>query len=58
MAHLPETIPDTTYLWGYALIAVSAITFIILMYAIIGSKYVPDTNIKVNWCAFELNTRV
>ncbi|CDH55514.1 predicted protein [Lichtheimia corymbifera JMRC:FSU:9682] len=47
MAHLPETIPDTTYLWGYALIAITAITFTILMYAIIGSKYVPDTNIKL-----------
>ncbi|KAI9319065.1 phosphatidylinositol N-acetylglucosaminyltransferase subunit Y-domain-containing protein [Dichotomocladium elegans] len=47
MAHLSETIPDNTYLWGYALIAATAIMFISSMYALIGSKYVPDTNNKI-----------
>jgi hypothetical protein len=45
--HLPETIPDNTYLYGYALLGCTFLVFITSVYAIIGSKYMPDTHNKV-----------
>lgn len=45
--HLPETIPDTTYLYGYALLFATFLLFMVSFYSIIASKYMPDTNIKV-----------
>lgn len=45
--HLPETIPDTTYLYGYALLIGTIFVFVMSGYSIIGSKYMPDTNNKV-----------
>lgn len=45
--HLPETIPDTTYLYGYALLIGTLFVFIMSGYSIIASKYMPDTNNKV-----------
>ena len=47
MAHLPETTFDSTYLWGYALLVATAILFFGTLYAMIGSKFVPDTQIEV-----------
>ncbi|KAL9551453.1 hypothetical protein MBANPS3_004243 [Mucor bainieri] len=44
--HLPETIPDTTYLYGYALLIGTIFVFVMSGYSIIGSKYMPDTNNK------------
>jgi hypothetical protein len=45
--HLPETIPDTTYLYGYALLFATFLLFMVSVYSIIASTYMPDTNIKV-----------
>ncbi|KAI7849716.1 phosphatidylinositol N-acetylglucosaminyltransferase subunit Y [Circinella umbellata] len=47
MAHLPETTFDSTYLWGYALLVATAILFFGTLYAMIGSKFVPDTQIEI-----------
>ncbi|KAI8147097.1 phosphatidylinositol N-acetylglucosaminyltransferase subunit Y-domain-containing protein, partial [Fennellomyces sp. T-0311] len=47
MAHLPETTFDSTYLWGYGLLAATAIMFFGTLYAMIGSKFVPDTQIEI-----------
>ncbi|KAI8647915.1 phosphatidylinositol N-acetylglucosaminyltransferase subunit Y-domain-containing protein [Parasitella parasitica] len=45
--HLPETIPDTTYLYGYALLIVTLFVFTMSGYSIIASKYMPDTDNKI-----------
>ncbi|KAI8388106.1 phosphatidylinositol N-acetylglucosaminyltransferase subunit Y-domain-containing protein [Radiomyces spectabilis] len=45
--HTSETIPDTTYLWGYALLLMTFLMFMTTMYALVGSQYVPDTNNKI-----------
>ncbi|KAI8373974.1 phosphatidylinositol N-acetylglucosaminyltransferase subunit Y-domain-containing protein [Choanephora cucurbitarum] len=45
--HVPETIPDTTYLYGYALLCFSFCFFTFSIYSIIASKYMPDTDIKL-----------
>lgn len=45
--HLPETIPDKTYLYGYALLAATIFMFVASFYTIIVSKYIPDSNLKV-----------
>ncbi|KAL1934497.1 hypothetical protein VTP01DRAFT_6679 [Rhizomucor pusillus] len=47
-AHLSETTPDSTYIWGYALLAGSAFLFFSTLYAILGSKYMPDTGIEAS----------
>ncbi|GAN02990.1 hypothetical protein MAM1_0032d02440 [Mucor ambiguus] len=47
--HLPETIPDTTYLYGYALLIGTIFVFVMSGYSIIGSKYMPDTHNKVTY---------
>ncbi|KAL0145106.1 phosphatidylinositol N-acetylglucosaminyltransferase subunit Y-domain-containing protein [Mucor lusitanicus] len=52
--HLPETIPDTTYLYGYALLIATIFVFVMSGYSIIGSKYMPDTNNKVlDWIKYD-----
>lgn len=45
--HLPETIPDKTYLYGYALLAATVFMFVASFYTIVVSKYIPDSNVKV-----------
>ncbi|KAL0080820.1 hypothetical protein J3Q64DRAFT_1757655, partial [Phycomyces blakesleeanus] len=45
--HLPETLPDTTYLWGYFLLISTWLIFFITMYSLIGSHWMPVTNNKV-----------
>jgi hypothetical protein len=53
--HLAETTPDTTYLYGYGLLYGTCIVFTVFLYSMVASKYMPDTNIKVNWLnIFEL----
>lgn len=47
--HLPDTTPDATYLYGYALLISTFIMFMASFYSIIISQYMPDTNIKVNY---------
>lgn len=49
-AHLSESTPDNTYLWGYVLLGGSAFLFFSTLYAIVGSKFMPDTGIKVKSC--------
>lgn len=44
--HLPETIPDKTYLYGYALLAATVFMFVASFYTIVVSKYIPDSNVK------------
>ncbi|CAO3649175.1 unnamed protein product [Cunninghamella echinulata] len=44
---VPESEPDNTYIYGYLLLGTTFTTFIILMYAMIGSNYAPITH--VNW---------
>ncbi|KAI9010341.1 hypothetical protein CLU79DRAFT_710670 [Phycomyces nitens] len=39
--HLPETLPDTTYLWGYFLLISTWLIFFITMYSLIGRHWVP-----------------
>ncbi|CAO0799302.1 unnamed protein product [Mucor circinelloides] len=52
--HLPETIPDTTYLYGYALLIGTIFVFVMSGYSIIGSKYMPDTNNKIlDWIKYD-----
>lgn len=46
--HLPESVPDNTHLWGYALLCATFFVFVATMYAMVGSKYAPKTNIEVN----------
>ncbi|ORY91337.1 phosphatidylinositol N-acetylglucosaminyltransferase subunit Y-domain-containing protein [Syncephalastrum racemosum] len=38
---------NDTHLWGYALLAATAIMFLSTLYAIIGSKFMPDTGVPV-----------
>jgi hypothetical protein len=45
--HLPETTPDSTYLYGYALLIFTYIMFMASFYSMLVSPYMPDTNIKV-----------
>lgn len=45
--HFPKEEPDTTYLYGYVLLAGTFIMFVTSMYAIVVSKFVPDTGNKV-----------
>ncbi|RUP17727.1 hypothetical protein BC936DRAFT_139418 [Jimgerdemannia flammicorona] len=45
--HFPKTEPDTTYLYGYALLAGTFVMFSTSMYAIVVSKFVPYTGNKV-----------
>lgn len=47
LANAPEDVPDSTWAYGYALLAGTAIMFLATMYAIVGSKFAPDTQIKV-----------
>ncbi|KAI8343545.1 phosphatidylinositol N-acetylglucosaminyltransferase subunit Y-domain-containing protein [Chlamydoabsidia padenii] len=48
--HLPESVPDNTHLWGYALLGVTFLFFTATMYAMVGSKYAPLTNIEwLDW---------
>ena len=37
-----------THLWGYALLVATAIMFLSTMYAIVGSKLMPDTGVPVS----------
>lgn len=39
---------NDTHLWGYALLAATAIMFMSTMYAIVGSKFMPDTGVPVS----------
>ncbi|KAI9355556.1 phosphatidylinositol N-acetylglucosaminyltransferase subunit Y-domain-containing protein [Pilaira anomala] len=45
--HLPETTPDTTYLYGYALLIFTFFMFMSSFYSMVVSPYMPDTNIKL-----------
>lgn len=47
--HLPETTPDSTYLYGYALLSFTFIMFTASFYSMLVSPYMPDTNIKVQF---------
>ncbi|KAI7890018.1 phosphatidylinositol N-acetylglucosaminyltransferase subunit Y [Mucor mucedo] len=52
--HLPESTPDTTYLYGYALLISTFVMFMASFYSIIISQYMPDTNIKVlDWIKYD-----
>lgn len=46
--HMPETAPDSTYLWGYALLAGTFTTFVVTVYATVGTYFVPYTGIWVS----------
>ncbi|KAH8556738.1 phosphatidylinositol N-acetylglucosaminyltransferase subunit Y-domain-containing protein [Umbelopsis sp. PMI_123] len=45
--HMPETAPDSTYLWGYALLAATFATFTITAYTAVGTYFVPYTGYKI-----------
>ncbi|KAF7724534.1 hypothetical protein EC973_000911 [Apophysomyces ossiformis] len=45
-ARPPETVPDKTYLWGYALLTATILMFFSTMYTLVASKYVPYTQSK------------
>ncbi|KAI8580393.1 hypothetical protein K450DRAFT_236834 [Umbelopsis ramanniana AG] len=45
--HMPETAPDSTYLWGYALLAGTFTTFVVTVYATVGTYFVPYTGIWI-----------
>ncbi|KAI8090215.1 phosphatidylinositol N-acetylglucosaminyltransferase subunit Y-domain-containing protein [Gilbertella persicaria] len=52
--HLPETIPDTTYLYGYALLGASFFFFTFSVYSIVASEYMPDVHIKfLDWVKYD-----
>jgi hypothetical protein len=45
--HLSQEEPDSTYLFGYFLLFSTGVMFVISMYAIVVSKYMPSTGNKV-----------
>ncbi|ORX52392.1 hypothetical protein DM01DRAFT_1323538 [Hesseltinella vesiculosa] len=48
--HVPEHVPDTTPLWGYALLTGTFFVFMISLYWMVGSKWAPMTNIEwLDW---------
>ncbi|KAI9256316.1 phosphatidylinositol N-acetylglucosaminyltransferase subunit Y-domain-containing protein, partial [Helicostylum pulchrum] len=52
--HLPETTPDSTYLYGYALLIFTFIMFTASFYSMLVSPYMPDTNIKLlDWVKYD-----
>ncbi|KAI8886213.1 hypothetical protein K501DRAFT_292922 [Backusella circina FSU 941] len=49
-----ENTPDITYLYGYCLLFATFIFFIGCLYAMFGSKYMPDTGIKLlDWIKYD-----
>jgi hypothetical protein len=47
--HMPETAPDSTYLWGYVLLFSTFLTFVVTVYVIVGTYFVPYTGNKVSF---------
>ncbi|KAI8073906.1 phosphatidylinositol N-acetylglucosaminyltransferase subunit Y-domain-containing protein [Gongronella butleri] len=48
--HVPESVPDTTPRWGYALLTCTFLVFVVLLYWLVGSKYAPVTHIDwLDW---------
>jgi hypothetical protein len=45
--HMPETAPDSTYLWGYALLITTFFAFVVTVYVTVGTYFVPYTGNKV-----------
>lgn len=45
--HMPETAPDSTYLWGYALLVTTFVAFVVTVYVNVGTYFVPYTGNKV-----------
>lgn len=45
--HMPETAPDSTYLWGYALLVTTFVAFVVIVYVNVGTYFVPYTGNKV-----------
>lgn len=46
---MPENAPDSTYLWGYALLISTFIAFIVTVYVTVGTYFVPYTGNKVSF---------
>ncbi|KAG2179862.1 hypothetical protein INT43_003648 [Umbelopsis isabellina] len=44
--HMPETAPDSTYLWGYALLLTTFVAFVVTVYVNVGTYFVPYTGNK------------
>ncbi|KAL1917274.1 uncharacterized protein VTP21DRAFT_4930 [Calcarisporiella thermophila] len=45
--HLSQNEPNTTWLWGYALLITTFVMFVVGMYAVVVSKFMPVTGNKI-----------